>query len=66
MTERYIDDRWYESDVLNVRTDLTSDQAWEVLLFVKNTHDASIGINWDVLKAAAEELYPEEITEDDE
>jgi hypothetical protein len=59
MTERFIDDRWYESDVQSVRPDLTSDQAWAVLRGVKDTHDAEIGINWDVIRFVADTLYPE-------
>jgi len=59
MTERFIDDRWYESDVQSERPDLTSDQAWEVLQAIQRNHDADIGINWDVIRCVAEELYPE-------
>jgi hypothetical protein len=56
--ERYIDDRWYTSDVQEVRPDLSDDQAWAVLQEIKRTHDATIGINWDVINCTADNLFP--------
>jgi hypothetical protein len=56
--ERYIDDRWYTSDVQDVRPDLSDDQAWEVLQEIKRTHDATVGINWDVINCTADNLFP--------
>jgi len=32
----------------------------EVLEFAEQKHDASIGINWDVLSIWAEQLHPKE------
>ena len=36
---------------------LTDKQAMDVLMSAKRCHDASVGINWDTLEAAAEMLY---------
>ena len=51
---------WSMEDVLEVRPDLTHDQAMEVLEFAEQKHDASIGISWDVLSIWAEQLHPKE------
>lgn len=48
---------WSVEDVLEVRPDLTPDQAWEVLEEARNDHDATIGINWDVLDCHADMLF---------
>lgn len=50
---------WSVEDVLSVRPDLTEEQAWEVLTSIKNHHDATIGVNWDVLNITAALLYGE-------
>lgn len=57
--ERTIAIEWSTDDVLEVREDLTSDQAWEVLKAVYQRHDANIGINWEHIEAVADDLYPE-------
>ncbi len=49
---------WSVDDVFNVRPDLDTKQAINVLKRVKSSHDACIGINWDVLKDCADDLYP--------
>jgi hypothetical protein len=49
---------WYIDDVQSVRPDLSDEQAWEVLLAAKDNHDASLGINWDVLESWCDNLYP--------
>ena len=51
---------WSVADVLEVRPDLTEDQAYEVLQNAKDKHDANIGINWDVLSIHADWHFPEE------
>ena len=53
---------WSVADVLEVRPDLTEDQAYEVLQIAKDKHDACIGINWDVLSIHAEWEFPEKET----
>ncbi|MEW4569515.1 hypothetical protein AB1L88_16745 [Tautonia sp. JC769] len=50
---------WSVEDVLQVRPDLSPEQAWDVLVSCRRRHDATIGINWDVLEVAAGCLYPE-------
>lgn len=57
--ERTIAIEWSTDDVLEVREDLTSDQAWEVLKAVYQRHDANIGINWEYIEAVADDLFPE-------
>ena len=50
---------WHIEDVLQVRPDLNKNQAWEVLRLAKKSHDANVGINWEVLSATAEVLCGE-------
>lgn len=54
---------WCVDDVQDVRPDLDDDQALEVLEFVKDNHDATIGVTWETLQYAADLLYPEESLE---
>lgn len=56
--ERQIAITWDIDDVKSVRPDLTDEECMAVLQEAKDNHDATIGINWDVLAAWAEELYP--------
>jgi hypothetical protein len=51
---------WDTDDVLSVREDLSPIHAWHVLEHCRKCHDAEVGINWDVLEAAAECLFPED------
>ena len=48
---------WGVEDVQQVRPDLTDDQAWEVLLYVRRHHDAEFGVNWQTLECIAEDLF---------
>ena len=50
---------WAVKDILQQRPDLTNEQAKCVLQQLAQFHDASIGINWDVIDEMAEELFPE-------
>jgi hypothetical protein len=50
---------WCIQDVLAVRPDLSAEQAWDVLQAAERRHDATIGINWDVLACHAWLLYGE-------
>ena len=54
-----LQDPWHVDDVLNQRPDLTEDRACDVLDRLAHNFDANIGINWDVIDACAEYLYPE-------
>lgn len=48
---------WSIEDVLEVRPDLSDDQAWEVLRVVDRRHDANLGVTWDTLAFAAADLF---------
>ena len=48
---------WSTEDVLCTRPDLTKDQAREVLYELDHNHDASIGINWEVIEIVAENMF---------
>jgi hypothetical protein len=50
---------WTVEDVRSVRPDLTEEQCFEVLDACDNRHDANIGMNWDVIRMHAEDLFPE-------
>ena len=54
---RLIAATWGIKDVLEIRPDLSEEQAWEVLEEAKRRHDAGIGITWDVLQIHAENLF---------
>lgn len=47
---------WHISDVQNEHSDLTDEQAREVLQYCHDNHDASIGMNWDVIDSAVSTL----------
>jgi hypothetical protein len=50
---------WCIDDVKQERPDLTDAQCIEVLERCEDKHDACIGINWDVIRAHADNLFPE-------
>jgi len=56
---------WSAEDVFEVRPDLSEDQALEVLYRAGNCHDATQGINWEMLELIAEDLFPEPPSEED-
>ena len=47
---------WHIDDVFELAPYLSDDEARQVLAHVDETHDANVGINWDVLEAAIEYL----------
>ena len=49
---------WSIEDVQELRPDLTDDQCRDVLRRVEDRHHADIGVNWDIIEEAAEELFP--------
>ena len=51
---------WTVDDVMYEREDLSESQAREVLKAVKRNHDAEIGVNWDVIRTHADEMFPVE------
>lgn len=54
--ENQININWHVDDVLKVDDTLTQSEAKQVLYMLKYNHDASIGINWDVIQDAITEL----------
>lgn len=56
---------WCIEDVKEVRPDLSDDQCWDVLQNLNRSHDATIGINWDVIDCVADILFPDASAEDD-
>ncbi len=47
---------WCVDDVKSIAEDLTDEECREVLRLAKEEHDATIGINWDVLEHWASEV----------
>ena len=45
---------WSVHDVKSRDSTLSDDEAIEILLLIRDNHDASIGVNWDVIDAAIE------------
>lgn len=60
-TNDFITIEWHVDDVLEVRPDLTKEQAREVLHTMRRYHDADLGINWDVIYWTAHEIYPKKV-----
>ena len=59
--EPMIVDNWYASDIHEVAVDkfdttLSNKQIEEVMHFIVNTHDANIGIDWEVIEYAIDEV----------
>jgi hypothetical protein len=51
---------WSIEDVLAVRSDLTDDQAWEVLERCYDKHDCEWGFTWQYIEDVADILFPEQ------
>jgi len=51
---------WHFTDILNVRPKLTEDQAMLVLGVAKAQHNPETGINWDVFRTIADDMFPTE------
>ena len=49
---------WSVEDVMQECDWLTKEQALDVLHSIDHNHDATIGINWDVIYYNAEWMYP--------
>ena len=41
---------WSAEDVLSIDEELTAEQVNDVLNYLERKHDASIGINWEVIR----------------
>jgi len=59
----YIDIRWHVEDIEMCAEDneieITREQALEALLNLKHNHDATVGINWDVILCEINEVVSE-------
>ena len=55
---------WSINDVMQECGWLTEEQAYEVLHYLDNKHDANIGVNWETIHYWAEYLFPEENTDE--
>lgn len=55
---------WSIDDVLQVRPDLTRAQAWQLLRALEEDHHAGLGISWDPLLVAAQEMFGERRPDD--
>jgi len=42
---------WHMSDVQEVDSSLTDNEARQVLQLIKKNHDANIGVNWNTIDA---------------
>ena len=56
---------WSVEDVMQECYWLTREQALDVLRRIDQNHDATIGINWEVIYYNAERMYPEGMEETD-
>ena len=50
---------WEVTDVLTQNALLTREEAMDVLEYIDNSHDANIGVTWEVIQYAIEYRYPE-------
>lgn len=57
---------WSVGDVLDVRPDLSDDQAADVLHQAIHQHDATLGIGWDTFEYYATTMFGEQISQTDE
>lgn len=49
---------WCTEDVQSIRSDLTDDQAWQVLQQCRCVHDCEIGFTWLLIEMVADDLFP--------
>ena len=50
---------WSVDDVLQECDWLNREQALDVLRSIKRNHDATVGINWDVIWNTGADMYPD-------
>lgn len=50
---------WHVEDILSQDPDLTDDQVLKVMHLIANHHDACVGINWDVIDCAIQQVKEE-------
>ena len=49
---------WNTEDVRQLRPDLTDADCRKILHAVKDSHDATLGISWDVIESISYDMYP--------
>lgn len=49
---------WCTEDIKSIRPHLSNGQCDEVLTRAQTTHDANIGLNWEVFGNIADEMFP--------
>lgn len=49
---------WHIEDVLSNSPHLTEEQAEQVLRCIDKNNDATVGVNWDVIDATVDLLFP--------
>jgi hypothetical protein len=57
---------WHVDDVLEQCPSLSRVEALDVLHTLKHRHDATIGINWEVIEIVAQSCYPQKFEASDE
>ena len=62
---RTVNMEWTTDHVLEVRPDLTEDQAYRVLLIIKNDSDKNLSVNYDQLQGTADFYFPTKEQDDD-
>lgn len=55
---------WTVNDVLGACPGLTEEEAEEVLEEILERHDASVGVNWDVIEIVAMDLFGDRALEE--
>ena len=59
-SDSFISLRWYVADVQALEPSLTDDDASEILARVKISHDADVGVNWEVIQYHIDDYKEEE------
>lgn len=49
---------WSVEDVLEIRPDLTGEQAWRVLRVCDSRMDCNLGVTWETLELVADTEFP--------
>lgn len=56
-SEGFVSIRWHLDDVHQTYDGLTDEQAAQVLVAVKENHDANYGVCWDTLSDTAHDMF---------
>lgn len=58
-SEGFVSIRWHVIDVHDTFEGLTDEEAADVLVAVRENHDANNGVTWDTLFYTAQSMFPE-------